>query len=328
MSNSFHPHPDTTPLDVAGHRFGTALVLAGAGAAGNAWQLGLIAGLAERGVDLTRADLVVGTSAGATVAAQITSGIRPAELFAAILHEPPRPTGVVLPSDRGRGHLSGPDYLEWSDAIIRSAHDADDLRRRFAAAALARDPAVEPTVEPGGGAAATPVPNRWRDIVASRLPADRWPEQRVLITAVDARTGDPVVFDRDSGVELVDAVAASTSNGFGGAYRIGENRYLNGGYRRSSNADLAAGYRRVLVLDPFSGRSRTPREWGLDLATQVDELRAGGSAVETVFPDARSGNVFDSGALDPSTRLPAAKGGHEQGRDLADHLAPFWRGDS
>ncbi len=50
---------------------------------------------------------------------------------------------------------------------------------------------------------------QWRATVASRLPRQQWPEQSVLIVAVDARTGEPVVFDRYSGINLVDAVAAS-----------------------------------------------------------------------------------------------------------------------
>jgi NTE family protein len=130
------------------------------------------------------------------------------------------------------------------------------------------------------------------------------------------------VFDRHSGIDLVDAVAASTSAMT--PYRIGENRYINGGYRRSENADLAAGYGRVLVLSPFGGRSRMPLEWGMDLATQVDELRAGGSRVETVFPDGGAGDVFDANALDPSIRPQAARGGYNQGRALAEHLAEIW----
>ena len=148
----------------------------------------------------------------------------------------------------------------------------------------------------------------------------------MLITAVNAHTGEPVVFDRHSGIDLVDAVAASTSNGFGPfpPYRIGENRYLNGGYRRSENADLAAGYGRVVILSPFGGRSRMPREWGMDLATQVDELSSGGSRVEIVFPDAGAGDVFDANAMDPSTRLRAARGGYDQGQALAELLAEFW----
>ena len=221
----------------AGNANKRALVLAGGGAAGNAWELGLIAGLSDAGVDVTEADLIIGISAGATVAAQITSGTAPAELYAAILAEAPQPP---LPtrdagSDRGRApSLSGPDYMEWSNGIIGSAQDASDMRRRMGAAALDMD-------APDGSSQ-----TRWRDIVAARLPSEHWPQQPVLITAVDARTGEPVVFDRHNGIDLVDAVAASTSAMT--PYRIGEDRYINGGYRRSENADLAAGYGLVLVL--------------------------------------------------------------------------------
>ncbi len=290
-----------------------ALVLAGAGAAGNAWELGLIAGLSDAGMDVTEADLIIGTSAGSTVAAQITSGIRPTELYAAILDEVPRPQAGDARSVSGRApNFLTPAYLEWSNGIIGSARDASDMRRRMGAAALEID------AREGSNQA------RWRDIVAARLPSRRWPQQPVLIPAVDAYTGDPVVFDRHSGIDLVDAVAASTSNGFGGSHRIGAHRFINGGYRRSENADLAAGYGRVLILSPFGGRTRMPLEWGMDLATQVDELRARGSRVETVFPDAGAGDVFNANASDPSTRPQAARGGYGQGRALAELLAEFW----
>jgi NTE family protein len=311
----------TTPNDVPGTDVSSkdadpsarALVLAGGGAAGNAWELGLVAGLLEAGVDLTTADLVVGTSAGSTVAAQITSGTSPAELYAAVLAEVPPPPTARAGSAGGRApRVSGPDYLAWSDAVIAASTDASDMRRRMGAAALER-----------AGSDDTGPSGRWRDVVASRLPSLHWPEQPVLIPAVDAHTGDPVVFDRHSGVDLVDAVAASTSSMT--PYRIGERRYLNGGYRRSENADLAAGSGRVLVMSPFGGRSRMPGEWRMDLASQVADLRAGGSIVEIVFPDAGAGEVFDANALDPSTRLPAARGGYAQGRALAEQLADFWR---
>ncbi len=311
MDHSLQFSSETTSNSVSEHHSHTALVLAGAGAAGNAWQLGLIAGLSDAGVDLTDADLIIGRSAGSTVAAQITSGTRPAELYAAILAEVPQ---LQAGGGQHRGpapHLSGAKYMEWSDKLIASSEDASDMRRKFGAAALAAD------TSDGSGA------NRWHDIVAARLPSHHWAQQRVLIPAVNAHTGEPVVFDRHSGICLVDAVAASTSAMT--PYRIGENRYINGGYRRSSNADLAAGYGRVLVLEPFGGRSRSPLEWGMDLATQVDELRAGGSRVETVFPDAGAGDVFNANTLDPSTRLPAARGGYAQGRALAEQLSEFWR---
>jgi NTE family protein len=145
----------------------------------------------------------------------------------------------------------------------------------------------------------------------------------MLITAVDALTGEPVVFDRHSGVDLVDAVAASTSSG--PPYSIGANWYIDGGYRRNENADLAAGYRRVLVLSPFGGRSRHPLEWGMQLAAQVDELRTGGSNVETIFPDGNSLSAFGDSMMDLSTRPPAARAGYGQGRALAGQLTGFWR---
>jgi NTE family protein len=147
-----------------------------------------------------------------------------------------------------------------------------------------------------------------------------------LRTAVDARTGEPVVFDRHSEVDLVDAVAASTANGFGvPPYSIGGNRYIDGGYRRNENADLAVGYGRVLVLSPFGGRSRHPLEWGMDLAAQAGELRARGSNVETIFPDDNSLTAFGASMMDPSTRPPAARAGYDQGRARAEQLTEFWR---
>ena len=192
------------------------------------------------------------------------------------------------------------------------------MRRRMGAAALEMDAGSD-----GSGQ------SRWRATVAARLPSQPWPERPVLITAVDARTGEPVVFDRHSGVDLVDAVAASTANGFGvPPYRIGDNRYINGGYRRNENADLAAGYGRVLVLSPLGGRSRQPLEWGMHLAAQVDELRAGGSRVETILPDSDSLNAFGANLMDPSTRPAAAQAGYDQGRALVEQLAEFWRSDS
>ena len=149
----------------------------------------------------------------------------------------------------------------------------------------------------------------------------------MLITAVDATTGEPVVFDRHSGVELVDAVAASCSNGFGvPPYRIGSSRYLDGGYRSNAeNADLAIGYRRVLVLSPFGGRSLQPPNWGMHLATQVDDLRARGSSVETIFPDPDSEHMFGANAMDLSLRPAAARAGYDLGRARAEQLTEFWR---
>jgi len=81
----------------------------------------------------------------------------------------------------------------------------------------------------------------------------------------------------------------------------------------------------VLVLSPFGGRTRMPLEWGMDLATQIDELRAGGSRVQTVFPDSAAEHMFGANAMDLSLRPPAARAGYSQGRALAELVAEIWR---
>jgi NTE family protein len=289
------------------------LVLGGGGSTGNAWLIGVIAGLLDAGLDVTTADLTVGTSAGSTAAAQI-AGATPTELLAAILAAAPqRRTGPVR-SDRGRVPIKPvADHMQRTSKIIAAAEDAADMRRRMGAAALDMDAASDGSWQ-----------TQWRATVAARLPSQRWPQRALLITAVDAHTGEPVVFDRHSGVDLVDAVAASCASGL--PYRIGDSWYIDGGYRSNAeNADLAAGYARVLVLSPFGGRSRTPVDWGMHLATQVDELRAHGSRVETIFPDRDSEHMFGADAMDLSLRPPAAQAGYDQGRALAEQLTGSWR---
>lgn len=312
MDHALHRHDSEPTAHDRSERARTALVLGGGGSAGNAWLIGVIAGLFEAGLDATDADLVIGTSAGSTAAAQL-SGASPGELLAAVLDAPPRPpSGPVEPARGAIPRTPTTSHLDRLRATIAASDDAADLRRRMGTV-LAADPASD-----------EPARERWRATVAARFSNRSWPERRMLITAVDATTGEPVVFDRDSGVDLVDAVAASCAGGF--AYRIGDRRYIDGGYRSNAdNADLAAGYERVLVLSPLGGRALTPVEWGTHLATQVDELRAHGSSVETIFPDAASLTAFGDDMMNPSTRPSAARAGFDQGRTVAERLSAFWR---
>ena len=291
---------------------GRALVLGGGGSAGNAWLVGVVAGLADAGMDVTAADRVIGTSAGATAAVQVT-GAQPGALLAQILSaEVPRRPRVSAEGNPDRTpHRPAVDHLERTGRIIAAASDAVDMRRRMGAAALA-------LAADADGSWAT----RWRATVAARLPTSAWPSREVLIPVVDARTGQPVVFDRYSGVDVVDAVAASTSSAY--PYPIGDDWYIDGGYRRNENADLAAGCERVLVLSPLGGRTRHPLDWGLQLAAQVDELRAEGSRVEAILPDGPSLGAFGPNLMDPSTRRPAARAGFEQGRAAGARLRDWW----
>jgi len=301
-----------------------ALVLGGGGAAGNAWEIGIIAGLAEAGADLTEAaDLVVGTSAGATAAAQVRSGIPAAELLASVLSPPVQPAG----QNRERPpSLPMATVFERMRAIGAAATSAADLQRAMGAFGLESDS----TLGPAAG--------QRRATVAARLPRPEWPDRPMIVVAVDAHTGELAAFDRDSGVDLVDAVTASCAlPGLVPTHGINGTRYIDGGVRSTDNADLASGYANVVVLSPLGGRSQTrperdtnpagqfeglrrPPEWGTDLASQVEALRKQGSHVEVITPDADSRAAMGTNQMDPATRVPAARAGFAQGKQEATRV--------
>ena len=293
-----------------------ALVLGGGGAAGNAWEIGVIAGLAEAGLDMTEAaDLVIGTSSGSTTAVQVRSGIQAAELLASVLSPPVQPVG----QNRERPpSLPMAMVFERMRAIGAAATSAADLQRAMGAFGLESDSILGPGAE------------QRRAIVAARLPRSEWPDRPMIVVAVNAHTGDLAAFDGESGVELVDAVTASTAlPGLVPTVSINGARYIDGGVRSPDNADLASGYAHVVVLSPLGGRSGTPPESqfeglrrppGADLESQVEGLRKEGSRVEVITPDADSRTAFGTNLMDPATRIPAARAGFAQGTQEATRM--------
>jgi NTE family protein len=266
------------------------------------------------------ADLVVGTSSGATAAAQVRSGIPPAELLASVLSPRIQPVGQNREQPPS---LPMATVFERMRAISAAATSAADLRRAMGAFGLESDSILGPAS------------GQRRAMVAARLPRTEWPNRPMIVVAVDAHTGELAAFDRDSGVELVDAVTASSAlPGMVPTHCINGAHYINGGVRSNENADLASGYVNVVVLSPFGGRSETPPErtadpagqfeglrrppeWGMDLASQVEALRKQGSHVEVITPDADSRAAMGTNQMDPATRIPAARAGFAQGKEEA-----------
>ena len=308
-----------------------ALVLGGGGAAGNAWQIGVVAGLAEAGFDLTEAaDLVIGTSAGATVAAQVRSGVPAAELLASVLSEAGRPVaGGTGPGRPSHSPSSAAASLPMETVFARmreisaAATSALELQRAMGAFGLESDAVL--AAEAG---------EQRRALVASRLPGAEWSDRAMVVVAVDAHTGEVAALDREPGIELVDAVTASTAlPGLVPTHAVNGKRYINGGVRSAENADLAAGYANVVVLSPFGGRGEAPLqpgqfeglrrspEWGTDLPSQVESLRKEGSRVEVITPDADSLAAMGTNQMDPATRVPAARAGYAQGKREAARVA-------
>ncbi|CAM8649040.1 RssA Predicted esterase of the alpha-beta hydrolase superfamily [Acidimicrobiia bacterium] len=272
-----------------------ALVLGGGGVAGVAWELGVLDSLFAAGVDLTDADLVVGTSAGSVVAAQICSG----EALSALCDRQ---------SDSGSELKAPGNFADLIDAFVGALAgnpEEDERNRRIGKIALS---------------ATTVDESARRDVILSRLPSTQWPARNLVITAVDVETGEFVTFDQASGVELVDAIGASCAvPGVWPPVTIGDRRFMDGGVRSIANSDLADGYDVIVVLAPLTGTLGRP------FAAEIDALRVSGSVVEVVEGDATSLTAFGADPLDPATRIPALAEGRRQGAAFVTRLAEIWR---
>jgi NTE family protein len=274
------------------------LVLGGGGVTGVAWELGILAGLADAGLDVTDADLVIGTSAGSVVAVQVTSGQTLTQLYGGQL-EPP--TGEVAAK-------LGPALLLRYAATALMNRDAQQARVKFGRLALA--------------AKTLPEAER-RAVIESRLPSSHWPEwPKIVITAVATDTGEFVTFDRESGVSLVDAVGASCAvPGVWPPVTINGRRYMDGGMRAPANVDLAAGYERVVVVAPLASGLRRD----MSPAAQATAL-GGGTKHIVVTPDKQAVAAIGRNVLDPRRRAPAARAGFAQAGSVLDAVKQVWHG--
>jgi NTE family protein len=261
----------------------------------------VLAGLADAGVDLASADLVVGTSAGSVVGAQVTSGAELEAMFARQL-EPPAQEKVA--------RMSRANLARYGWAMLVSRGRDEDFRRRVGSVALAAEKA-----------GLTPTEQERLDVIGSRLVGRDWPDRQLVVTAVDAETGEFRAFDRTSGVPLLQAVAASCA--VPGVYppvTIGERRYIDGGMRSTANADLAQGYDRLVVLAPI------PR--GVGPIASVDAQVTGmvSARVAVVTPDEGARTAIGKNVLDPAARAPSARAGRAQAAEVVEQVADAWTG--
>lgn len=275
----------------------TALVLGGGGVSGIGWSAGILHGLALAGADVTGADTVIGTSAGSVVAAQITSGLlTPEELYERQLGEP---TGEMAVQ------LSAGDFIKYARATL-SSRTPEAYGRKVGRFALDAD---------------TPDETVRREVIEGRLISHDWPQRPMRVTAVDTATGELHVFDRDSGVPVVDAVTASCAvPGVWPAHTVGGRRFMDGGTHSPANAHLAAGYDRVVIIAPIGSGGGSLASAG----TQGARLAEAGARVGVITPDRAVRKILGRNNLDPARRAPAARAGLAQAAGLAAEVARVW----
>lgn len=280
-----------TPRETPPH---TALVMGGGGITGIAWMLGILKGLRDRGVDLTDADTVVGTSAGSVVGAQVASGHDLDELYAEQL----RPADSEIGAQMGLGvvvRMALPSLLPGTPRT---------KRRRVGDAALKAHP-------PGG--------HERIEVIRSRIDVTTWPEDRDLrVTAVNAETGEFVVWDRESGADIVHAVASSCAVPIiWPCVSIDDTPYLDGGMRTPANADLAHFADKAVVLAPIP-RGISP------MGAVQRQMRCLPAGSALVVPDKAATRDFGRNVLDPRKRADAARAGLRQSVDVLERVRAAW----
>jgi NTE family protein len=276
------------------------MVLAGGGLAGVAWETGILRGIADESPRTAKAllesDVLVGTSAGSTVAAQLGSGLGLEALF-----------------DR---------QITASSTELNPNVGVEEITELFVTAMLTPNTTTAEKLQKIGAVAlstATVTEAVRRDVIAQRLPSHDWPERVLRISAIDTATGELVTFDRNSGVGLVDAVAASCAvPGVWPPVTIGDRRYMDGGVGSIVNMALANDCDVAVVLVP-SGRS-VPSPFG---GGATEEVEASGWSTFGVFADDESLAAIGRNPLDPACRKPSALAGREQGRRIAADIADF-----
>jgi len=279
-----------------------ALVLGSGGATGIAWEAGVLLGLAERGVAVAEADLIIGTSAGAVVGARMAQGAPPEEVYRDVAR--PAPT-------LGRVRLGVVARLLVAQLWPSRRHAVLWLGRWSLARARRRWAIPE---------------ERWVEVFTRG--SDRWPG-RLVVVVMSVETGRPGYVSARSGVGLARAVAASCAVPgvfppvrLGGPGELGSRRFFDGGLRSPANIDAAAGCDVVVALAPITFSVRAHRR---------PEHQAAGMAPETrvllLSPDAASLRAIGSDPLAAARSSLAAEAGRRQGREWAEAVRGVWTGN-
>ncbi|WP_371673070.1 patatin-like phospholipase family protein [Streptomyces sp. NBC_00289] len=275
---------------------GLALVLGGGGPVGGAWMTGVLAGLRDAGIDLMRADVIIGTSAGAIFGSRLAAGEPPRRMYERQLAGA---EGVEL-------GVTIPQTLRFLWAALAS-RDPQRSVRRLGRAALSAPTGPESEVF---------------ETVGALLPGIReWPERPLRITAVDALSGQLEVFDARTKPTLLEAVAASCAVPVvWPPVTVAGRRFMDGGSRCTTNIRLARGHHHILAVSPL------PDAVGPHPSAhrEAAELTAEGAHVTLLAPDRAGRRAMGRDMTSDARRPAAARAGHDQATALAASVPGVW----
>lgn len=281
-----------------------ALVLGGGGVIGVAWEMGIVAGLLEAGIDLRDVDVVVGTSAGAIVGAQLASGFLPH--VPRSRSQPTPPAGPAVDRSSLDLQILGGVFKLWGTMTHANPELAAQIGKLTAS--LPRE------TQPG-----------WADRIVYSMDIDRWPARPLLVCAVDTTTGERRVFDRDSGTDVNAVVTASSAvPGMFPPVEIDGRLYMDGQVHSSTNADVLLPFapERVWIAMPtnrVTGQGIGAHAENM-LERELGALRAAGSKVCVRMPQPEDSAKLGSNLMDPRRAADAFVLGAATGKAWAAEL--------
>jgi NTE family protein len=272
------------------------LILGGGGVLGLAWEIGLLHGLCDAGIDLAGADEVIGTSAGAFAGAALLDHRGIAWAYQRQIAASVREVAVAS---------SGNVIERLTEILGQCAGDDREAGRRIGAFSMN----------------ASTVDQRVRlAVVRERLDREDWPSGRLTFTAVDVDSGELHLLRRDSAMDLVHAAAASgAAPGIWPVVDANGRLWVDGGSVSVTNAHLAHRFDECIVISP-----RPTNLTGVPVQAEIDGCGKRGRAL-LIVPDSRSEVAIGQNNFDPVRRRVAAEAGHQQGLHYSSEVANSWR---
>lgn len=291
------------------------IVLGGGGVLGGTWAVGALVALEQAfGFDARSADVLVGTSAGAVLAAMLGAGVSPEQLRQRYNDEPVQDgplAGLEWDPDAAiGGHRPGWPRMLGPGSLGLLGHA---LRHPGSAPATA----VVAALMPEGGRTMAGV-GRLIDAVN---PIGEWsPHPACWIIAMDYLTGVREVFGRPGSVRcaLDSAVMASCSiPGWFAPVVIDGRPYVDGGAVSATSVDVVehASLDEVYVIAPMvsfstdhprTAAARLERRWREQVTKmcldEVDRVEQAGTIVQVVGPGAEDLEAVGANLMDASKR--------------------------
>jgi NTE family protein len=289
------------------------LVLGSGGLAGTAFHAGVLTALAELGWDARTAEVIVGTSAGATSAALLRAGLPPRDYVARISGTPMSAEGdrvmagippLAAPPVRGRR--------------VRRAASPELLLRTARRPWTARLGTLTAAALPAGVVSTVPIAGPYEALFGAG-----WPTEPMWLCATSLDDGRRMVFGRDQRPAATVAEAVAASCAIPGHYQpvlVGGQRFVDGGAWSLCNADLVAGLDldAVVVSAPMATADWPGVGWRagfraaarLQLERELARIRLAGTPVLVLAPTAADRAVMDGAAMDAGRRPVIARQVH------------------